>query len=218
MQLFLGEHGINHHFCHLAALLESCLTQCERIFFHNVFAKQATCKLLGACRKALCAYKAVSCLLKRLPTPSFTIGAGNLDFSVKLLFAFGDFVAAQIPDAEKKWKFFMRRNLCISWWWRYIKRGFLILDPSTGAVQVCVDCVKLELTDQMLPSNYDARLRLFVARPHIVRIRDTKIDFELTVRMTLYTFLTISFEWRCQRWLEQRGYSNWAKYGKCTGF
>ena len=29
------------------------------------------------------------------------------------------------------------------------KRGFLILNPSPGAVQVRLDCVKLELTEQM---------------------------------------------------------------------
>ena len=58
------------------------------------------------------------------------------------------------------------------------KRGFLILNPSTGAVQVRLDCVKLELTDQMLYSYYDSRLRLTDARPPIVRIRDAKINFE----------------------------------------
>ena len=58
------------------------------------------------------------------------------------------------------------------------KRGFLILNPSTEAVQVRLDCVKLELTEQMLHSYYDSRLRLSDARPPIVRIRDAKIDFE----------------------------------------
>ena len=40
------------------------------------------------------------------------------------------------------------------------KRGFPILNPSTRAVQVRLDCVKLELTDQMLHSYYDSRLSL----------------------------------------------------------
>ena len=77
-------------------------------------------------------------------TPSHMIGAGDLDFYVKLHFSFGDFVAARIPDAEKKWKFDLRRDLGI-----YLgdaddtKRGSLILIPSTGSVQVRLDCIKL---------------------------------------------------------------------------
>ena len=48
------------------------------------------------------------------------------------------------------------------------KRGSVILNPST----------KLELSDQMLRSYYDSRLRLSDARPPLVRIKDAKIDFE----------------------------------------
>ena len=55
-------------------------------------------------------------------TPAFMIGAGNLDLSVKFPFAFGDFVAVRIPDAEKKWKFDMRRDLGIYLCRRYQER------------------------------------------------------------------------------------------------
>ena len=81
----------------------------------------------------------VSTLKTGHSTPAFMIGAGNLDFSVQFPFAFGDFVA--VPDVEKRWKFDMRKDLGI-----YLgdaddtKRGFL--NPSTGAVQVRLDCVK----------------------------------------------------------------------------
>ena len=110
-------------------------------------------------------------------TPSKLIGGGDLDLSVKFAFAFGDFVAVRIPDAEVKWKFDLRRDLGI-----YLgdaddtKRGFLILNPSTGAVQVRLDCIKLELTDQMLHSYYDSRLKLSDARPPLVRIKDANIS------------------------------------------
>ena len=75
------------------------------------------------------------------------IGAGDLDLSVKFLFSFGDFVAVQIPDVDKKWKFDLRRDLGI-----YLgdandtKRGSLILNQ----VKVRLDCIKLELSDQMI--------------------------------------------------------------------
>ena len=39
------------------------------------------------------------------------------------------------------------------------KRGFSIFNPSIGAVQVRLDCVKLEPNDQMLQSYYDAKAR-----------------------------------------------------------
>ena len=58
------------------------------------------------------------------------------------------------------------------------KRGSVILNPSTGAVQVRLSFIKLELSDQMLRSYYDSRLRLSDARPPLVRIKDAKIDFE----------------------------------------
>ena len=80
-------------------------------------------------------------------TPSHMIGAGDLDLSVKFLFSFGDFVAVQIPDVDKKWKFDLRRDLGI-----YLgdandtKRGSLILNQ----VKVRLDCIKLELSDQMI--------------------------------------------------------------------
>ena len=86
-------------------------------------------------------------------TPSHMIGAGDLDLSVKFLFSFVDFVAVRIPDGEKKWKFDLRRDLGI-----YLgdaddnKRGSLILNPSTGSVQVRLYCIKLKLSDQMLHS------------------------------------------------------------------
>ena len=38
-------------------------------------------------------------------------------------------------------------------------------NPPTGAVQVRLDCIKLELSEQMLHSYYDSRLRLSDARP-----------------------------------------------------
>ena len=53
-----------------------------------------------------------------------------------------------------------------SWYLQYLgdaddtKKGSLILNPSTGSVQVRLDCIKLELSDQMLHSYYDSRLRL----------------------------------------------------------
>ena len=112
-------------------------------------------------------------------TPSNLIGAGDLDLSIKFPFSFGDFVAVRIPDAEVRWKFDLRRDLGI-----YLgdaddtKRGFLILNPSTGAVQVRLDCIKLELSEQMLHSYYDSRLRLSDARPPMTRIKDAQIDFE----------------------------------------
>ena len=88
-------------------------------------------------------------------------------------------MAVCIPDAEVRWKFDLRRDLVI-----YLsdaddtKRGYLILNPSTGAVQVRLDCIKLELSEQMLHSYYDSCLRLSDARPPMTRIRDAQIDFE----------------------------------------
>ena len=108
------------------------------------------------------------------------IGAGKLDLSVKFPFVFRDFVAVQNSDAEKKWKFDMRRDLGIDLGdTDDTKRGFLILNPTTSAVQVRLDSIKHELTDQMLQSYYDLRRRLSDARPSIIRIKDTNIDFEL---------------------------------------
>ena len=98
-------------------------------------------------------------------TPSHMIGAGDLDLSVKFLFPFGDFVAVRIPDAGKKWKLDLRRDLGI-----HLrdaddtKRGSLILNPFNGSVQVRLDCIKHELSDH---SYYDSRLRLSDARPPI---------------------------------------------------
>ena len=106
-------------------------------------------------------------------TPSNLIGVGDLDLSIKFPFSFGD------SEAEVRWKFDLRRDLGI-----YLgdaddtKRGYLILNPSTGAVQVHLDCIKLELFEQMLHSYYDSRLRLSDARPPMTRIKDAQIDFE----------------------------------------
>ena len=84
-------------------------------------------------------------------TPSNLIGAGDLDLTVKFPFSFGDFVAVRIPNAEFRWKFDLRRDFGV-----YIgdaddtKRGYLTLNLSSGAVQVRLDCVKLEFSEQML--------------------------------------------------------------------
>ena len=103
-------------------------------------------------------------------TPSNLIGAGDLDLSIKFPFSFGDFVAVRIPDADDT------------------KRGFLILNPSTGAVQIRLDCIKLELSEQMLHSYYDSRLRLSDARPPMMRIKDAQIDFESLLEWTPCVF------------------------------
>ena len=112
-------------------------------------------------------------------TPAKLIGAGDLDLSVRFLFAFGDFVAVRIPEPEVKWKFDLRRDLGI-----YLgdadgtKRGSLVLSPTTGAVHVRLDCVKLELTDEMLHKYYDARLSSSDARPIMQKVQDAVVDFE----------------------------------------
>ena len=104
-------------------------------------------------------------------TPSSLLGAGDLDLSVKFLFSFGDFVAVTIPPSQTKWKFDMKRDLGI-----YLgdaddtKRGVLILNPTTGAIDVRLDCIKLELTDSMLHSYYDARVRLSDCRPILEKV------------------------------------------------
>ena len=112
-------------------------------------------------------------------TPSSLLGAGDLDLSVKFLFSFGDFVAVTIPPSQTKWKFDMKRDLGI-----YLgdaddtKRGVLILNPTTGAIDVRLDCIKLELTDSMLHSYYDARVRLSDCRPILEKVSDASINFD----------------------------------------
>jgi hypothetical protein len=112
-------------------------------------------------------------------TPASILGVGDLDLSVKFLFAFGDFVAVTIPDVKSNWKFDMRRDLGI-----YLgdadgtKRGCLILNPSSGAVQIRLDCIKLELTDSMLQNYYGARDSLSNAKPMLRKIMDAKINFD----------------------------------------
>ena len=57
-------------------------------------------------------------------------------------------VAVTIPPSQTKWKFDMKRDLGI-----YLgdaddtKRGVLFLNPTTGAIDVRLDFIKLELTD-----------------------------------------------------------------------
>ena len=105
-------------------------------------------------------------------TPSKQIGAGDPDLSIKFPFSFRDFVAVEVWSAQ--W----------SWHIQYLgdadntKGGFLILNPSNGAVQVRLDCIKLELSDQMLHSYYYSLARLSDARPPLTRIKDAKIDFK----------------------------------------
>ena len=112
-------------------------------------------------------------------TPSSLLGAGDLDLSVKFLFSFGDFVAVTIPSPNIKWKFDMKRDIGI-----YLgdaddtKRGVLILNPTTGAIDVRLDCIKLELTDSMLHSYYDARIRLSDCRPILEKVSDASINFD----------------------------------------
>jgi hypothetical protein len=112
-------------------------------------------------------------------TPSKLLGAGDLDLSTSFPFAFGDFVAVRIPEADVNWKFDLRRNVGI-----YLgdaddtKRGYLILDLSTGAVKVRLDCVKLYVSDDVLKAQVNARTRLFDSRPIITKIKDAKINFE----------------------------------------
>ena len=53
---------------------------------------------------------------------------------------------------------------------------FLILNPSNGAVQVRLDCIKVELH-----SYYYSLARHSNARPPLTRIKDAKIDFELQI-------------------------------------
>ena len=74
----------------------------------------------------------------------------DLDLSVQFLFAFGDFVAVRFVEPEIQWKFDLRRDLGICLGDALgTKRGSLILNPTTGAVSVRLDCIKLELTDEM---------------------------------------------------------------------
>ena len=185
VQLFLEEHRIKHQF---SVPYEHYQNRIERLIQHNV---KGISSLIYAQKRLPANYwehaaKHFVRVSRFVPTrktapstPSHMIGAGDLDLSVKLHFSFGDFVAVRIPDAEKKWKFDLRGDLGI-----YLgdaddtKRGSLILNPSTGSVQVRLDCIKLELSDQMLHSYYDSRLRLSDARPPIVRIKNAKIDFE----------------------------------------
>ncbi len=112
-------------------------------------------------------------------TPSHIMGAGDLDLSVCFPFSFGDIVAIRIPAPDVQWKFDLRRNLGI-----YLgdadntKRGFLILDLSSGAVKVRLDCVKMEVVDEKLLADCGARARLFDNRPILTKIKDAKINFE----------------------------------------
>ena len=90
-------------------------------------------------------------------TPSRLMGAGDLDLSVRFPFTFGDVVAVRIPAADKTWKFDVYRDLGI-----YLgdaddtKRGSLIYMLSDGRVRVRPDCVRLDVSDDVLQSSVSA--------------------------------------------------------------
>ncbi len=58
------------------------------------------------------------------------------------------------------------------------KGGSLILNPTTGAINVRLDCIKLPMTDQMLHKYFDSRLRIMDTRPISTKIQGATIDFE----------------------------------------
>ena len=125
------------------------------------------------------------------------MGAGDLDLSVSFPFAFGDIVAVRIPAPDVQWKFDLRRNLGI-----YLgdadntKRGFLILDLSSGAVKVRLDCVKVEVADEQLLASCDARSRLFSSRPIMAKVKDAKINFEnLMEDVQEIPYNSLQFSW-----------------------
>ena len=158
VQVFLEEHGIKHQF---SVPYEHYQNRVERLIQHNVRGISSwmySQKWLPANYWEYAAKHFVR-VSRFVPTkktaPSTPSHAGDLDLSVKFLFSFGDFVAFRIPDARKRWKFDLRRDLGI-----YLgdaddtMRGSLTvyIYPPTGSVQVRLDCMKLELSDQMLHS------------------------------------------------------------------
>ena len=179
VQLFLSDQGIKHQY---SVPYEHYQNRVERLIQHNV---RGISSLMYSQKWLPASYwkyaakhfvrvsRFVPTKTSSPSTPSNLIGVGDLDLSIKFPFSFGD------SEAEVRWKFDLRRDLGI-----YLgdaddtKRGYLILNPSTGAVQVHLDCIKLELFEKMLHSYYDSRLRLSDARPPMTRIKDAQIDFE----------------------------------------
>ena len=110
------------------------------------------------------------------------MGAGDLDLSVRFLFTFGDFLAVRIPEPDKMWKFDVRRDLGI-----YLgdaddtKRGYLVYMLPSGSVKVRADCIKLDVSEDVLLSNAGVCMRFLEKTSPIQRVRDAKIVFEESV-------------------------------------
>ena len=132
----------------------------------------------------------------RPSTPSRLMGAGDLDLSTRFPFVFGDFLAVRIPEPDKTWKFDVRRDLGI-----YLgdaddtKRGYLVYMLSSGSVKVRADCIKLDVSEDILLANADVRTRFLEKTSPIQRVRNAKIVFEEPVDDSSVAAKPMSFSW-----------------------
>lgn len=185
VQTFLGQEGVRHQ---ISVPYEHYQNRVERAIQHDVRSISAVMHSQQwlsasyweyAARHFIHVSRYIPNSKTKKNTPSRLMGDSDLDLSVKFLYSFGDFVAVTIPDSNVRWKFDIRRDLGI-----YLgdadgtKRGSLILNPSTGSIQVRLDCIKLELTDQMLQKYYGNRLSMSDARPVLTKVADAMVDFE----------------------------------------
>ena len=185
VQLFLDNHGVKHQY---SVPYEHYQNRVERLIQHTV---RGISTLMHSQKWLPATYweyaakhfvrvsRHVPTKRTRQSTPSKLMGAGDLDLSARFIFSFGDFVAVRIPSVDSNWKFDVRRDLGI-----YLgdaddtKRGYLILDLSSGAVKVRTDCIKLDVSDDVLQSNFKARTRLFDNRSINKKISEAEINFE----------------------------------------
>ena len=66
---------------------------------------------------------------------------------------------------------------------------------SSGSVKVRTDCIKLDVSEDVLLANADVRTRFLEKTSPIQRVRDTKIIFEEPVDDSVVTAKPISFSW-----------------------
>ena len=66
---------------------------------------------------------------------------------------------------------------------------------SSGSVRMSTDCIKLDVSEDVLLSNADMRTRFLEKTSPIQRVRDTKIVFEESVDDSSESAKPISFSW-----------------------
>lgn len=203
VQLFLDEQGIKHQY---SVPYEHHQNRVERLIQHNVRGISTLMhsqKWLPASFWEYAAKHFVK-VARYIPTkktgsstPSRLMGAGDLDLSVQFPFTFGDFVAVRIPSVDANWKFDLRRDLGI-----YLgdadrtKRGCLIYMLATGSVKVRSDCFRLDVSEEVLLSQFDARTRLFDGRSVMSKVKNANIDFEeLPEIIRQYPNTPVQFTW-----------------------